>query len=71
MKRYTQKFFRELVKLGVAIDLTKSHDIKDIKEYYTQIGYSCGIYGCSGKLLKGESGQLYVITKATSALYIF
>lgn len=71
MKKYTQKFFRDLVELGVAIDLTKSHSREDVQEYYTQIGYSCGLYGCSGKLLRGESGQLYVITKATTALYIF
>lgn len=71
MKRYTQKALRELTKKGLAIDLTKSHDRADIGERYEQVGYACGIYGCNGKLLKGESGQLYVITTATSALYIY
>ena len=71
MKRYTQKELRRLVNNGTAIDLTKSHDRVDIGEPYTQVGYSTGIYGCNGKLLEGESGQLYAITTATSALYIY
>ena len=71
MKRYTQKELRRLVNNGTAFDLTKSLDRADIGERYEQVGYSKGIYGCNGKLLDGESGQLYAITTATSALYIF
>ena len=71
MKKYTQKELRRLVNNGTAIDLTKSHDRADIGERYEQVGYAKGIYGCNGKLLEGESGQLYAITTATSALYIF
>ena len=71
MKRYTQKELRKLVNSGAAVDLTKSHNRKEIGEPYDQIGYSYGIYGCNGKLFKGESGKLYAITTATSALYIF
>ena len=71
MKQYTQKALRNLVKNGLAIDLTKAHDYKAIPERYEQVGYSRGICGCNGKLLRGESGQLYAITTATSALYIF
>ena len=71
MKQYTQRALRNLVKNGLAIDLTKAHDYKAIPERYEQVGYSRGMYGCNGKLLRGESGQLYAITTATSALYIF
>ena len=71
MKQYTQKALREMVKNGQAIDLTKSHDYNDMPKPYTQVGYSKGIYGCNGKLLKAENGQLYAITTSTSALYIF
>jgi hypothetical protein len=71
MTRYTQKALRKLVKDGLAIDLTNAHDYKAIPERYEQVGYSKGIYGCNGKLLRGESGQLSAITTATSALYIF
>lgn len=71
MKKYTQKELRRLVDLGVALNITKSHNREDLGERYEQIGYSKGIYGCNGKLLQGESGQLYTIIGATSALYIF
>lgn len=71
MKKYTQKELRRLVDLGVALNITKSHNREDLGERYEQVGYSKGIYGCNGKLLQGESGQLYTIIGATSALYIF
>ena len=71
MKRYTQRELRRLVNNGTAIDLTKSHNILDIGERYEQVGYSKGIYGCNGKLLKDENGRLYAIIGATSALYMF
>ena len=71
MKKYTQKYLRKLVALGVALDITKSHNRTDVGERYEQVGYSKGIYGCNGKLLQGESGQMYAIIGATSALYIF
>ena len=71
MKKYTQKELRRLVDLGVALNITKSHDRTDLGERYEQVGYSKGIYGCNGKLLQGESGQMYAIIGATSALYIF
>ena len=71
MKKYTQKELRRLVDLGVALNITKSHNREDLGERYEQVGYSKGIYGCNGKLLRGESGQIYAIIGATSALYIF
>jgi hypothetical protein len=71
MKKYTQKELRRLVDLGVALNITKSHNREDLGERYEQVGYSKGIYGCNGKLLQGESGQMYAIIGATSALYIF
>lgn len=71
MKQYKQKELRRLVDLGVALNLTHSHNRADIGERYELIGCSKGIYGCNGKLLQGESGQLYTIIGATSALYIF
>lgn len=71
MKKYTQKELRKLVDIGTALNLTKSHNREDLGERYEQVGYSKGIYGCNGKLLQGESGQMYAIIGATSALYIF
>lgn len=71
MKQYKQKELRRMVELGLAINLTNSHNREDLGERYEQIGYSKGMYGCNGKLLEGESGQWYAIIGATSALYIF
>ena len=71
MKKYTQKELRRLVELGIALNITKSRNRTDLGERYEQVGYSKGIYGCNGKLLQGESGQMYAIIGATSALYIF
>lgn len=71
MERYTQKQLKNLVKIGAAIDVTNASERKDVPEHYTQIGYSAGVYGCNGMLLKGESGQLYAVTSRTTAIYIF
>lgn len=50
---------------------TREQIIND-EEYYTQIGYSAGVYGCNGMLLKGhKTGKLYAVTSRTSAIYIF
>lgn len=71
MKKYTLKALRKLVADGLATDITKTHDRNAIPESYETIGYAKGIYGCIGKLLRGESGRLYAVIGATSALYMF
>ena len=72
MQRFTQKELRELVRNGVAVDVTRARDRKAIPENYRQIGYSCGIYGCNGMLLQGcDTNKLYAVTSSTSAIYIF
>ena len=71
MTKYTIKQLKSLVSNGVAEDVTYSSKKEDIPEHYTQIGYASGLYGCSGMLLKGESGQLYAVTSRTGAIYIF
>lgn len=71
MKKYTQKELRNLVALGMATDITKTHDYDAVPKPYDVVGYSRGIYGCNGKLLKDENGRLYAIIGSTSALYMF
>ena len=71
MEKYTQKQLRSLVASGVAKDVTDAKNRKAIPESYRQIGYAAGIYGLSGMLLQGESGQLYAVTARTTAIYIF
>lgn len=71
MEKYTQKQLRSLVASGEAKDVTNASNRDAIPESYKQIGYAHGIYGCNGKLLQGESGQLYAVTSRTTAIYIF
>lgn len=71
MEKYTQKQLRGLVASAAAKDVTYAKNRSEIGESYTQIGYACGLYGCNGMLLQGESGQLYAVTSRTSAIYIF
>lgn len=71
MTKYTRKQLKQMVKDGVAIDVTNAREVTDIPEGFRQIGYAEGIYGCSGKLLMGDSGQLYAITDRTTAIYLF
>jgi len=72
MLKTTQKELKELVKFKQAIDITDSHDRKDVPESYHQIGYASGVYGCNGMLLQGnETGRLYVIYSRTSAIWMY
>jgi hypothetical protein len=71
MEKYSIKQLKDLVKQGIATDVTYAHKRTDIPEGYTQVGFASGIYGCNGMLLKGESGQLYAVTSRTTAIYIF
>ena len=72
MTKYTQKELRYLVAHDRAIDLTHCHNYDDAKEPLKQVGYSAGVYGCTGALLMGvETGNLYAITARTPALFMF
>lgn len=71
MEKYTQKFIKNLVKQGDAIDVTNSLSRKDIPEGYFKVGYSKGVHGINGLILKGISGKLYAITKGNTAIQIF
>ena len=71
MKRYTQKALRELAAGGWATDITNTHDYNAIPKPYRLVGYSKGVYGCNGKLFSDYKDQLYVVTKPTSALFMF
>ena len=77
MKKYMQKELKNLVSLGAAEDITKGDNetrknIESVEGYYTQIGYSAGVYGCNGMLLQGhKTGKLYAITARTSAIFVF
>lgn len=71
MEKMTQKELKRLVKVGAAKDITDSSSRAAIPEDYRQVGYSSGVYGCNGMLLRGDSGQLYAVCARTTAIYIF
>ena len=77
MRRYAQRELKNLVALGVAEDITRGDNetreaIESVEGYYTQIGYSSGVYGCNGMLLQGhKTGKLYAITARTTAIFVF
>ena len=77
MTKYTQRQLKEMVKDGLAEDITYGNNdtrrqIEETEGYYTQVGYSSGVYGCNGKLLKGnKTGKLYAITSRTTAVFVF
>ena len=77
MTKYTQRQVREMVKEGIAEDITYGsndtrREIEEKEGYYTQVGYSSGTYGCNGMLLKGnKTGKLYAITSRTTAVFVF
>ena len=71
MKKYTTRQLKELVKTGAAIDVTDAISKTAITEWYDKIGYSKGINGQNGLLMKGKSGKLYAITSRSTAIHVF
>ena len=53
MKKYTTRQLKELVKTGAAIDVTDAISTTAIPEWYDKIGYSKGINGLNGLVMKG------------------
>ncbi|MDO4477534.1 MAG: hypothetical protein Q4B73_00665 [Lachnospiraceae bacterium] len=77
MRKYGQREIKALVKSGAAVDISNHdnaarHELEAQETYLEKIGYSSGVYGLNGGLLKGhESGKLYAITGRTTALFIY
>lgn len=77
MTKYGQRELKALVRSGAAVDIsnhdnTAHHELEAREGYLDKVGYSSGVYGLNGGLLKGHnSGTLYAITARTTALYIY
>ena len=77
MTKYTQRQLKAMINDGLAEDVTNAtndtrRQIEETEGYYTQVGYSSGVYGCNGMLLKGaKTGKLYAVTSRTTAVFIF
>lgn len=70
MKKYTLKALKNLIESGAARDITNETNIFDVlPKRYEKIGYSAGIYGINGGLIKAENGDLYVIKARNSNLF--
>ena len=69
MKKCKQSYIKNLVKMNVAVDLTRC-DLQ--KEHFAleKIGYSKGVYGINGGLLRNpKTGKLYAITARNTNLF--
>jgi hypothetical protein len=66
-----------MVATGIAkditrINMTQADELRKKELYLTQVGYSCGVYGCNGQLWKGKNtGTLYAITNRTQAIFLY
>lgn len=73
MKKYTQSQLKALVRSGAAKNIT-NYNFTQMNEFLhahslDKIGYSSGVYGLNGGLMKDtQTGQLYAITARNTAL---
>lgn len=77
MIKYTQKQLKDMVKEGIAVDVTRygikeADALREKEGWLKQVGYSSGVYGCNGQLWQGNNTKtLYAITSRTTAIYLF
>lgn len=75
IKTTTLRKLRAMKELDIAIDITnygfdKCNELRQKEEGLELLEIATGIYGVNGKLLKGrKTGEYYVITKRTLAIY--
>ena len=75
IKTTTLRKLRAMKELDIAIDITnygldKCNELRQKEEGLELLEIATGICGVNGKLLKGrKTGEYYVITKRTLAIY--
>lgn len=72
MRKYKLKELRELVRCGMAHDLTNATaaEVIEQRRHGEKIGYSSGIYGINGGLIRNtETGEYYAILSRNSNLF--
>ena len=72
MRKYTLRELKDLVRCGMAHDLTNAPaaEVKEQWKHCEKIGYSSGIYGINGGLIQNtETGEYYAITARNSNLF--
>ena len=68
MRRYAKRDFKRMVLAGNTISLDEMLEqseqnaalVQKIRTTCTQVGYSAGIYGCTGMLFEDDFGERYV-----------
>lgn len=68
MKKQTQKFIKDMVRINLATDITTA-DTASYIHIDEKIFYSVGVYGVNGLLFRGTDGNLYAITARSSQLF--
>lgn len=72
MRKYKLSELKNLVRLGMAHDLTnaKPDEVMKVWEHAEKAGYSSGVYGINGGLIQNtETGEYYAITARNSNLF--
>lgn len=75
IKTTTLRKLRAMKELDIATDITnygldKCNELRQKEDGLELLEIATGIYGVNGKLLKGhKTGEYYVITKRTLAIY--
>lgn len=72
MRKYKLSEIKNLVKCGMAHDLTNATaaDVMEQWRHCEKIGYSSGVYGINGGLIQNtETGEFYAITDRNSNLF--
>ena len=72
MKNYKLSELKNLVKLGMANDLTNATaaEVMEQWKHAEKVGYSSGVYGINGGLIQNtETGEYYAITARNTNLF--
>jgi carbonic anhydrase len=72
MRKYKLSELKNLVKLGMAKDLTNATAAEVMEQWKRaeKVGYSSGVYGINGGLIQNiETGEYYAITARNSNLF--
>lgn len=72
MRKYTLSELKNLVRCGMAHDLTNATDTEVMEQWQhaEKVGYSSGVYGINGGLIRNtETGEYYAIIARNSNLF--
>lgn len=72
MRKYKLSELKNLVRLGMAHDLTNATNAEAMEQWQhaEKVGYSSGVYGINGGLIRNtETGEYYAITARNSNLF--